>query len=178
MQGTDVNKERILELFEVDLERGLLINRKSRGRAKKGKEAGYNNSEGYRVVRIDYEDYYTHRILWLLKHGTWPDQVDHVNGIKGDNRIENLREASNSDNSCNKPAPNTNTSGFKGVSFHPHSGLWFAYACKDKVRVSAGYHKTAEAAGEAAKKLRESLHKQFTNHEPCLTKEVKSVDHR
>ena len=67
---------------------------------KYGKEVGYlDKSTGYRYVEINGISYYSHRLIWFMHYGTWPKgQIDHINGIKDDNRIENLREATASEN--------------------------------------------------------------------------------
>ena len=54
---------------------------------------------GYRYIRIDGQLYAAHRLAWLYIHGRWPvDQIDHINGIRDDNRLVNLREATNGQN--------------------------------------------------------------------------------
>ena len=156
---------RLKELFAYDPKTGVFTNKVSRGRAKAGAVAGSIGADGYLRVKVDYIDHYLHRLAWLHENGALPDrQIDHENEIKTDNRIGNLREASNSQNGQNKPLQSNNRSGFKGVSLHRASGLWFAYAQRDGIRASAGYHATRELAAQASAALREKLHGEFVNH--------------
>lgn len=160
-----MNIDRLRELFSYDSSTGIFTNKVTRGRAKAGTTAGTPTADGYLRVKVDYVDYYLHRLAWLHETGELPvDQIDHRNGNKADNRFSNLRLADNSQNSCNKPVQANNTSGFKGVSLHRQSGRWFAYAQRDGKRVSAGYHKTASDAAIAAAELRRILHDQFVNN--------------
>lgn len=97
-----------------------------KGRIKK-KAAGTITSSGYVGILVNGVRYYAHRIVWLLKHRTWPkDQIDHINGIKTDNRISNLRAATNSQNGKNYGKNKANTSGVTGVSFCKQTGKWRA----------------------------------------------------
>lgn len=132
------------------------------GRGVQGQVVGTKNKDGYLRVKIDYKEYYLHRLAWLFVYGEIPkSQIDHINGNKSDNRICNLRIATNSQNSMNKPISAANTSGHKGVSFNRIAGLWQAYAQKDGKRYSGGYHKTVDAASAAAFELRGRLHGEY-----------------
>jgi len=160
-----MNLELLKELFTYDPETGIFTNKVSRGRAKIGAVAGSIGADGYLRVKVDYVDHYLHRLAWLHEYGELPDkQIDHKNGVKTDNQISNLRSASNSQNGQNKTIQSNNSSGFKGVSLHRHSGRWFAYAQCDGRRISGGYHATRELAAVASAALRERLHSQFVNH--------------
>ena len=84
-------------------------------------------SSGYRQTSILLRKYYAHRVIWAMATGAWPpDQIDHINGVRTDNRIENLRAVTRSENMRNAAMPCTNTSGTMGVSWHKASGKWRA----------------------------------------------------
>ncbi|MSR12878.1 MAG: HNH endonuclease [Gammaproteobacteria bacterium] len=153
------------DYFILDAANGTLTNRVSRGRAKKGDRAGSLCVNGYLAVKVCGTDMYVHRVIWEMAYLIpAPAQIDHVNGVKDDNRLCNLRAANNSENNSNRNIQSNNTSGSKGVSMHKHSGLWFAYATKNGKRISGGYHRSAEAAALAARAIRDRLHMEFCNH--------------
>ena len=99
---------------------------KGKGRIKK-KEAGTLLHSGYAGICIGPKRWQSHRIAWALHYGELPkDQIDHINGIRTDNRICNLREATNAQNGKNLKLSKANTSGFKGVCFDKQTGKWRA----------------------------------------------------
>lgn len=80
---------------------------------------------GYLCGQFDGNILQAHRVAWCIYNSEWPnDQIDHINGIKSDNRISNLRESSNAENNSNREMLSNNTSGFKGVSWHKASSSW------------------------------------------------------
>jgi len=86
-----------------------------------------DNGKGYRQGRIAGRLYRAHRVIWALVYGTWPeDQIDHKNGDKADNRIENLRVVSHAENSRNVGKRVDNTSGAGGVYWNKHGEKWHA----------------------------------------------------
>ncbi len=93
------------------------------------KEAFTSDSfDGYKQGMTLGKAYQAHRIVWALHYGEWPEgQIDHINGIRDDNRIVNLRVVSNSENCKNQKLRSTNTSGHLGVSWHKPTGRWQAY---------------------------------------------------
>lgn len=121
-----------------------------------GKLAGWLNPKGYRCIAIECKTYREHHIIWLIVHKEWPkDQIDHKNGNRKDNRILNLREATNSENHQNSKKKSTNTSGFTGVSWHKQMHKWVAYISVSERRISLGLFidkKDAYAAYLVAKK--------------------------
>lgn len=100
------------ELFEYS--DGKLLRKITRYGKSKGQEAGAFDKQGYRYVRVNDKCYRTHRIIFWMHHGHMPQQLDHINLDKSDNRIENLRECTTKQNAANRK-PRSKT-GFKGVS--------------------------------------------------------------
>lgn len=142
--------ERAKELFYV--EDGLLLNRVLRGRrGMPGMVAGSPDGFGYLRVKVDNVRYRVHRIIWLITYGRWPiGQIDHINGVRDDNRIENLREVSVQDNQRNSHLRIDNTSGVTGV-VRDHGG-WRARIKVDGKRINLGFFKTFEEAVSARKR--------------------------
>jgi len=124
----ELTQERLKELFEYQPETGLLINKVFRNsKALAGMEAGTIGGHGYRMVRIDWKPYHTHRLIWLYHYGKWPThQIDHINGDKLDNRLENLRDVDQAENLKNRKIQSNNTSGTPGVSWNKSDQKWYA----------------------------------------------------
>lgn len=92
------------------------------------KEAFTAYSKGYLVGAINYQNILAHRAAWAIYYGAWPkQQVDHINGQRDNNRLENLRLVSSSENSKNMGRSMKNKSGQTGVSWHKKSQKWSAY---------------------------------------------------
>ena len=112
--------ERLNELFSYDSSNGLVTRKCDIGKRAKGCKAGdivgsYN--DGHLRVFIDGSPYQLHRIVWLMHTGNdpFPYEIDHINRIRDDNRIDNLRLVTTQDNLKNKSLYSTNKSGYPGV---------------------------------------------------------------
>lgn len=120
--------EELKKLFNYDPETGSLTWALNRGPARQGKEAGaLHGSRGYGRVCINGRPYLKHRIIWAWFYGEDPGpdwQIDHINGDTCDNRILNLRKATESEQKHNRARFNNNTSGVVGVYFAKNK--WFA----------------------------------------------------
>lgn len=144
-----LTQERLKELLSYDPETGVfcwLSNRTSSVRA--GHQAGYLNATGYRTVVVDGRKHWEHRLAWLYMHGKWPDHyIDHINGVKDDNRIANLRDVTKQANQQNeKRARSSNKTGFLGVT--NVGNLFGARIYINKKLKYLGYFKTPEEAYE------------------------------
>ena len=100
-----------------------------------------------------------HRVAWLLHYGEWPaGQIDHINGDRTDNRIENLRVVTATENNRNRKVPKTNISGRIGVSRSSRSpGRWQAFIKKDGKSRYLGSYRSVEEASEARQKAERAL---------------------
>lgn len=88
-------------------------------------EAGHLLKSRYVSIKYRRKSYYAHRLAWLYVHGRWPSEcVDHVNGIRDDNRICNLRECTNAENQQNLTSRGKGRSGLTGVIWNKSSGKW------------------------------------------------------
>lgn len=128
------------------------------------KLAGGYDSRGYLKIRIDGVEYLAHRIAWLLIHGAWPNQIDHVNRNKSDNRIENLRDVNGSNNQWNKAVSSKNSTGTKGVCFDRKRGKWMALVSANGKRINLGRFDDESSAVAAVRRKREEMHGTFACH--------------
>jgi HNH endonuclease/AP2 domain len=130
------------------------------GRAHPGKIAGSVRKDGYVCIKIEGIPYKAHRLAWLYMTGEWPiGRVDHEDNCQSNNRWENLRLASHSQNMANRKLNKNNRSGFKGVSLK--NGRYFAYVSKDGSRYSLGYFDDPEEAHAAYLAKAQELHGKF-----------------
>lgn len=115
------------KLFRHDSETGKLYRRINKGPfAYAGNEVGYVNNKGYLTVSIDGSRYKVHRIIYKMYYGVDPNQIDHINRTRADNRIINLRSVDSQGNNRNKKMHLNNTSGFTGVYWHKRHKKWTA----------------------------------------------------
>jgi hypothetical protein len=124
-------------------------------RARKGCEVGSTDTHGYRQVNIDGSMVLVHRVIWYMHHGTFPEQVDHINRDRRDNRIENLRASNNTLNTQNSGIRKDNKSGTPGVHLGK-DGKWRVRIRVNGKRIHLGsYHNLNEASSKymEAKKI-------------------------
>ena len=121
-----LTQEKLKTLLSYDPDTGVFTNQVTRNpRAKAGTPAGALTSEGYIAFQINGAKIYAHRAVWLYVHGVWPEkEIDHINRNRADNRLVNLRQASRLNNSHNTGKHAKNTSGHKGVTWHPKNKKW------------------------------------------------------
>lgn len=128
------------------------------------KEAFTANSLGYRRGAINKKLYMAHVIIWAIYYGEWPNgQIDHINGDRSDNRIENLRIVDNSGNQRNTKLSKTNLSGQIGVCWAARESRWRAYILGGKEQICLGYFQHKDDA-IAARKIAEAKLGFHENH--------------
>lgn len=106
---------------------GNLIRKISAGSSKAGSVIGYTDSKGYKKTTIYKQNFSVHQLIWMYHYGSIPRQIDHEDTNPSNNRIENLRAATQSENQQNTKLRSNNTSGFKGVGFHKVTAKYAAY---------------------------------------------------
>jgi hypothetical protein len=103
---------------------------------------------------INGSTFYAHRVAWALHHGHWPEHdIDHINGVRNDNRIENLRSVSRKNNMQNREMSSNNTSGFMGVSYSRRHKLWCAKIGDHHIGWFSDKDSAVEARKDAESKL-------------------------
>jgi len=163
----DTLRKRTLELLNYDPETGVFTWKVRRGCRPAGAEAGTLNHNGYIVITIDRKLHYAHRLAFLVSHGYFPEQVDHINLGRSDNRISNLRPATNQENQRNRDRRSNNTSGHKGVCWNKHNGKWQAQAQDANGKYKyLGLFTTVESASAAYDAYARNLHGEFYRQNP------------
>ena len=151
-----VTIDRLRELLSYDPETGIFQWRVTRGsRAPAGKIAGtVRKKDGYRQINVDGHIYLAHRLAWFYVYESWPDgDIDHENTNKIDNRISNLREATESQNGANrtksKKLGRVYTSKYKGVHWNKVVRKWHTSVMVQRKKIDLGYFETEESAYQA-----------------------------
>lgn len=128
------------------------------------KEALTSPSNGYRRGIVLGRHHLAHRVAWAMHHGGWPQSaIDHVNGVRCDNRITNLRDVDQSTNMRNAQRMKNNTSGQTGVSWGKANNKWIAYISVSGKRKHLGFF-TDISDAVAARKAAELEHGYHPNH--------------
>ena len=158
-RNNDLSCEKVRELF--DYKDGELFWKKIGPNKRTDRPAGAVNRDGYRRIKYMYKLYAVHRLVWTY-HGNAPVAfIDHINGDVLDNRIENLRAATHSQNCMNTRLRSDNTSGIKGVRWSKLKQKWIGTVGVNYKNYCAGEFDTKEKAAEAVAKLRQELHGEF-----------------
>ena len=162
MKLSDITQELLKEKFTYDGEN--LVWKKTRASTKIGKKAGTTKAEGYRQIAIGKVCALEHRLVFMYVHGYMPNEIDHINGNRADNRIENLRECTPSINNRNSKMPSTNKSGVKGVFWDNSENKWHGRVwANGKFAFSRCYEKLEDAA-QAVREAREIHHGEYAHH--------------
>lgn len=122
----------VRELFDYDPEGFLVWKVDQPFQKTKGKIAGYVDRRGYAYVDISSNHYGLHRLIFLWHFGYFPQMVDHISRDHTDNRIENIRASTASQNGCNQRGRDNTSSKWKGVSFHKAKCNWRTYVSMNK----------------------------------------------
>lgn len=114
-----------------------------------GEDAVTLDSNGYRVIHFDGTTIYAHHAAFIIMTGKKPEEVDHENGIRSDNRWCNIRSVSRIENTMNRKIRADNSSGVSGVYFREDNKKWKARINHNKKRISLGQFATKEEAVQA-----------------------------
>lgn len=149
MQGKEAQRASVAELralFDVRPEDGRLIRRTTYGKYRAGSLAGSKTNTGYWQVHVGQRHFLAHRVVWAITHGVWPEQeIDHINGVRDDNRPVNLRDVSTITNNQNRRCKNSQ--GLPGVV--KRANRFAAQIRVNKTTRHLGSFKTAQEASDA-----------------------------
>ncbi len=155
---------RLKELYRYDQSSGLLEVLKTYRGCKNPAGAliaGGETAYGYRTLTIDGYRYLVHRLAWLYVYGRWPaHDIDHINGVRGDNRISNLREATRTQNLQNerKARRSNKSTGMLGASWDDRHKKYRAQIRLNGRKKHLGYFSKAEEAHAAYVSAKRELH--------------------
>ena len=164
----NIDIEVLKQYFDYDPETGI-VRRKiaTRGRPV-GAEVWAGGSAGYPKVQFEGRTILLHRLIWAITYGSYPPEgmfIDHRNGNQQDNRLCNLRLASNSQNQANKAKWNGTSSRYKGVSWEKSRRLWKARIKKNGVLINIGRYATEEEAHAAYCRKADELFGEYARYE-------------
>lgn len=160
----NITQKELLELF--DYNDGNLYWKVNRGYHKtKGLKAGTIDYKGYIQISIGRGRLFkAHKLIYLFHTGINPTQIDHINGKRDDNRIENLREATNNNQQHNRGVRKDSKSGIKGILFREDRNKWTGYVGYNSKRHYIKMYDTKEEAINEVQKLRAKLHGEFARN--------------
>jgi hypothetical protein len=149
MATPKITHSELLSIIHYDPTTGVFTNKVDRGAFFAGERAGSRRPDkmGYLKISLRCDRIYLHRLAWFYVHGVWPNgDIDHIDGVKSNNAISNLRVATRSENTCNKGPTRRNTTGYKGVSYDKRRKKYVAHIKKDYRSIGLGRYDTAQEA--------------------------------
>lgn len=153
-------EECITDAFDYSPETGVLTRKFKGGHARVA--GGNKTNGGYTKIGFNGREYPAHRLIWWRVYGELPDHfIDHINGDKSDNRLCNLRLATDAENKRNVGKRSHNTSGFKGVTWDKVNKKWIAHATLNGKGYTLGRFSTIEMAAEAYRGFAQKHHGDF-----------------
>lgn len=154
-----LTQEKLKELLSYNKDTGVFTWIKTKPHMARliGKNAGTMRKDGYYRAYIDNKRYYLHRLAWLYVYGEFPKTIDHINQNKSDNRIENLRNVTQTENMRNRKKSSNNTSGVTGVSYDNKRKKFFAQINIANNGYFLGYFCTVEEAKQKRQIVSKSL---------------------
>lgn len=127
----------------------------------------YIHADGYAKMRVFDQAFQVHRVVYALHHGAWPEgHIDHINGVRADNRPENLRSVTRTENNRNQKRHSTNKSGQMGVRWHRAARKWLARIYDKNQEIHLGLFAEFEDA-VAARKAAERKYGYAEGHGRC-----------
>lgn len=161
MRKNTLTAQRLREVLTYDATTGYFYWKARLAQADRtGHIAGSVHPQGYVVIQIDNCPHKAHRLAWFYMNGVWPTgEIDHINGVRADNSISNLRDVSANINQQNqRKARTSSASGFLGVTWHKAAKKWAAQIGANKRKFHLGVFSTPEDAHAAYLAAKRRLH--------------------
>jgi hypothetical protein len=162
-----VTQQMLHDLFEYRADGNLIRKHAARGKGNcAGAVVGYrpkviSRQNRYVSTKISGQHWCVHKLIYMYHFGEMPQQLDHINQNTLDNRIENLRPATSSQNCANRSLFSNNTSGCRGVSWNKRNKKWFVYVDFNKRRKNIGYFDDLDFADLVATEARDLYHGEY-----------------
>ena len=159
-----VTQELLHALFEYRLDGTLWRKVSTNPRAPVHAPSGCPNKAGYMRTRIAGRLYYNHHLVWFWHHGTWPKALDHINGDRADNRLENLRLCNQTQNMQNAKTRASSRTGVKGVDWRPDKNKYRARIVVNGKSMNLGHFDNLQEAQFAVDNARALYHGEFSRN--------------
>lgn len=163
-----ITRDELHELFRFNPDTGVFTWKVSPGPKSHvliGDVAGSLSGNGYWQIKIKGRVYKAHRLAWLYMNGSLPEMIDHINGNRADNRMENLRVCDRFSNMWNMKKSVRNSSGVKGVSWNNQLSKWKAQITIKNNCLHLGYFENLELASLVVSEARCKFHNEFLRQE-------------
>lgn len=169
-------QQEMKRIFSYDPETGCLRWKENQQKRFIGRVAGFITHHGYRRVNVGKTKLHAHQIIWLMHHGELPDcEIDHINGMRDDNRLENLRLANQQQNQQNSNVRIDNVLGVKGVRLRPSGNYQARVKLSDGSRAVKTFRTLTEAVSWLAMQ-REISHGEYANTPEQIAAEERSKE--
>jgi hypothetical protein len=160
-----ITQEELKELLNYNSETGVFTWKVSPARQVfSGDIAGTKRKDGYIQIKVKNELILSHRLAWIYMYGYLPKYIDHINGQRDDNRIINIREVSNQQNSLNSKISKNNTSGIKGVYWDKSRNKWTVRLSIDGKCKFFKRFDDIDLAKLVIEEVRNKYHGKYANH--------------
>ena len=166
MSNVIITQDYLKSIF--DYRDGELYSKVNNGKRRIGDKCGSINSNGYLQTRVSCKSYVNHRLIFLMHYGFLPKCIDHIDNNRTNNKIENLRPATISENGMNQRIRSDNTAGVKNVYFNKRDGTWQVQITLNGKKMHFGYYKDIDYAKFVADAMRYKFFGKFarSGHEP------------
>ena len=159
---SELNSTQVHDTLRYDQKTGNFFWLVNKGKGKSGNIAGTTNADGYVIIRIGGKRYMAHRVAWFLVKGKMPDgDIDHINGVRNDNRIENLRDVSRAVNLQNQKKSRIKNK-YIGVTWDKATKKWKSQITVNYKHINIGRFNTEEEAYAAYLTAKRNLHEGCT----------------
>ena len=160
----NISLQRLKELLQYDPDTGLFIRLvKTSNRSPVGSVVGCKRKDGYYITRIDGTAYFLHRLAFLYMNGSWPEEIDHIDGNPSNNKWNNLREVNSGQNKMNRRRKIGKE--YKGVVWHKQGQKWMAQINVDGEHIYLGLFEDAKDAHKAYCKAATIYHGEYAKYE-------------